>query len=116
MKKAYSYLKENPDNYLERLYYNTKACIANDALTKHQLFLKFLHKYYNSGSIREQINMYSSVALSCCMVGKNDSAIYYIRQANPLIETNTVHNSKIIHYYLIKSFIYFNDSQFNVAE
>ncbi len=113
--KAREYLNKNPDEYNSFYLIKTQAYIERDIQKKHMLYRKALESCSINSDPREFVNIYSSLALDCRMLGNIDSANLYLQRADQLVETGKIPQTRLLHYRLIKAYIYFYSGKVDIA-
>lgn len=87
------------------LYYKAKAYSEVDIKARHLLYLRILNDYTDLFDSRGRINLYGSLAVDCQVLGKNDSANYYLAKAEQILKESDLSNLQLIHYFFIKVYI-----------
>lgn len=115
LEKAGEYLNKNPGDYNSFYFIKTQAYIEKEIHKKHLLYRKALESCSINSAPREFVNIYSSLALDCRMLGNIDSANLYLQRADQLVETGKIPQTRLLHYRLIKAYIYFYSGKADIA-
>ncbi len=102
---AEKFLLKNSGNRYQTFYYQTKALCVDNLMERQNLFQKALKFNDVNKNTRNELNLYTSLSLNSFMLNRNDSAFYYLKKADDLVRLNAVPSKRLVHYYLIKTYI-----------
>ncbi len=116
MKKAEILLTNEEMEKFRSFFYHSKALCTNDLNQQQKLFQEALKYNNESMNLRNELNLYTSMALNRFESNYSDSAFYYLSKAEKLISLGHIPESKLVHHYIIKAYINLKTDKLKIAE
>ncbi len=104
-------LKKLKVNRYHVLYLHAMASRLSDARERNNIMLRSLHYFDEQYDIKKQIYIYSGISLNYQLLDQADSALYYLNLADSLIVGNNIIPSRVLHFFIIKAFVEFNNDR-----
>ncbi len=115
LKEAEEYLERNWTKHNQVLYLTTKAAISTDFKKKLALKTEALKYFDEEDAIRKHISLLTNIASNYETLGRSDSAYYYLKKSENIINENSISESHQLHYYLVKAYIESKHKRFEDA-
>jgi DNA-binding CsgD family transcriptional regulator len=108
-------LTEVGSNRNQVLFLNTRAALESDVRKRNNIALNSLKYFDEDYAPKNQIYIYSGIALNYQLLDQLDSALFYLNLSQDLIDKNHLAPERILHYYNIKAYIESSNTLINKA-